>query len=101
MERTHIFIKEDYMSHQKKSLGLGLATVAAAMFISGAAVTMAPSAAEAAGDVKCMGLNSCKGHGECKTAANDCKGMNACKGQGWMSVGSAKECTDKGGQVKM
>jgi len=89
------------MSYQNKTVGLGLATVAAAMFIAGAAATVAPSAAEAAEGVKCAGLNSCKGHGECKTATNECKGMNSCKGHGWISVGSAKECTDKGGHVQM
>ena len=25
--------------------------------------------------------------------SKDCKGVNACKGQGWVSVGSAFECT--------
>ena len=25
--------------------------------------------------------------------SKDCKGVNACKGQGWVSVGSAIECT--------
>jgi len=87
------------MTIQKKTVGTTLATAAAAMFIAGAALTGAPSAAQADG-VKCMGINSCKGHGSCKTAKNDCKGMNACKGQGWVSTSSADECTSKGGTVK-
>ena len=86
------------MSAMKKTVGATVATAAAALFISGAALTMAPTAAKADG-VKCMGINSCKGHGECKTAANDCKGMNACKGQGWVSVHDAKDCMEKGGTV--
>lgn len=88
------------MSLVKKTIGTTVATAAAALFISGAAVTAAPTAAKADG-VKCMGVNSCKGHGECKTAANECKGMNACKGQGWVTVGSKDECMSKGGTVKM
>lgn len=87
------------MSVVKKTIGATVATAAAALFISGAALTAAP-AAKAADGVKCMGINACKGHGSCKTAANECKGMNACKGQGWVSVKSANECMDKGGSVK-
>lgn len=86
------------MSIQKKTVGATLATAAAALFITGAAMTAAPSAAQAE-SVKCVGVNSCKGHGSCKTASNECKGQNACKGQGWVSVGSADECTSKGGKV--
>lgn len=86
------------MSIQKKTVGATLATAAAALFITGAAMTAAPSGAQSA-DVKCMGINSCKGHGACKTASNDCKGMNSCKGHGWVPVGSADECTSKGGKV--
>lgn len=87
------------MSIQKKTVGVTLATAAAALFISGAAMTAAPTAAKADG-VKCVGINACKGQGSCKTAKNDCKGHNACKGQGWVSTASAKECMDKGGTVQ-
>lgn len=85
------------MSLQKKTVGATLATAAAAMFIAGAAMTVAPTAAKA--DVKCAGINACKGQGSCKGAANDCKSHNACKGQGWLTTGSDKECMDKGGTV--
>ena len=40
----------------------------------------------------CRGLNACKGHGSCKTAANDCKGKNACAGQGKCATAKAHEC---------
>ena len=86
------------MSIQKKTVGATLATAAAAMFVAGAALTAVPSAAQADG-VKCMGINSCKGTGVCKTASNACKCHNSCKGHGWVPVKSAKECTDKGGKV--
>ncbi|HBT41110.1 MAG TPA: hypothetical protein DIW51_15840 [Rhodospirillaceae bacterium] len=86
------------MSIQKKTAGVTLATAAAALFIAGAAMTVAPTAAQAEG-VKCMGANSCKGHGSCKTASNECKGHNACKGKGWVSTKSEKECMEMGGTV--
>ena len=86
------------MSIQKKTVGVTLATAAAALFIAGAAMTVAPTAAQAEG-VKCMGANSCKGHGSCKTASNECKGHNACKGKGWVSTKSEKECMEMGGTV--
>lgn len=34
--------------------------------------------------VKCYGVNSCKGHGACRTSVNSCKGRNACKAQGFL-----------------
>lgn len=83
---------------QKKTVGATLATAAAAMFIAGAAMTGAPTAAKAEG-VKCAGVNACKGHGACKTASNECKGMNSCKGMGWVPAESAAACTEKGGTV--
>lgn len=86
------------MSIQKKTVGATLATAAAAMFIAGAAMTGAPTAAKA--DVKCAGINACKGHGSCKTASNECKGLNACKGQGWVSAESESDCMGKGGKVQ-
>ena len=86
------------MSIQKKAVGATLATAAAALFIAGAAMTVAPTAAQADG-VKCMGANSCKGTGSCKTASNECKGHNACKGKGWISTSTEKECMEKGGTV--
>jgi len=87
------------MTIQKKTIGTTLATAAAALFISGAALTAAPTAAQA-DEVKCMGINACKGQGSCKTAQNDCKGMNSCKGHGWLPTASADECESKGGTVK-
>lgn len=85
------------MAIQKKAIGTTLATAAAAMFIAGATMTVAPTAAKA--DVKCAGINSCKGTGSCKTATNECKGQNSCKGHGWVTTESASACTSKGGKV--
>jgi hypothetical protein len=75
-----------------------VAGAAALLIVSGAVAARADESAGSA-QVKCMGANNCKGQGSCASAKNDCKGHNACKGQAWIQTSSAKECTDKGGQV--
>ena len=75
--------------------GVAIAATAAALFAMGTA----PVVHAADGGVKCAGANSCKGTAECKTAKNECKGQNSCKGMGWVSKGSAAECTAAGGTV--
>ena len=89
------------MSIQSK--GATLASLAAVMALSMSAVIAAESpagssgAAVGAGDkVHCYGVNSCKGTGDCKTAANSCKGHNSCGGKGYKDM-SAKECLGKDG----
>lgn len=77
--------------------GVAIATAAAALFSTGLLATSSAQAADAG--VKCAGTNSCKGTSECKTANSSCKGHNSCKGQGWVTVKSAKECTDAKGTV--
>ncbi len=47
----------------------------------------------------CYGVNSCKGHNDCKTADNACKGMGACKGKGFVAM-PVKACKDAGGTVR-
>lgn len=80
-----------------KSTGALLATVVAGLVLTGTGLAKAQETAPA--KVKCEGINSCKGSGMCKSAANACKGQNGCQGKGWIEVGSEKECTDKGGKV--
>lgn len=80
-----------------KLLGASLALAAAGLFASSAVLAADNGGTEA--KVPCMGINSCKGTSECKTAANACKGQNECKGKGWMNTTSAEECTSKGGTV--
>ena len=50
--------------------------------------------------VKCAGINSCAGKGECGApdGSHDCAGKNSCKGKGWVKV-TEKECKEKGGEV--
>jgi len=75
-----------------------VAGAAALLLISGAVNARADEKAGSA-QVKCLGVNSCKGQGACATAKNDCKGKNACKGQGMMKMSSAAECSSKGGTM--
>jgi hypothetical protein len=75
-----------------KSASFVIATAAAALF--GAAVATTAQAA----DVKCQGVNNCKGQSACKTASNACKGMNSCNGQGFILT-SAEGCKNKAGIV--
>jgi hypothetical protein len=69
--------------------GTTIAATAAALLLAGAALAPAANATEAKG--QCIGANSCKGHGACKTASNACKGMNACKGKGFLVL-TKSEC---------
>jgi uncharacterized membrane protein len=85
------------MMTRKKMTGLLLATTAAALFGSANIATAAEETAKSA-DVKCMGINACKGTSECATATSSCKGSNSCKGQGWVHT-SKEDCTAKGGKV--
>jgi hypothetical protein len=76
---------------------LSIATAVAILFITGGVVANASDSAGTV-QVRCSGINSCKGQSFCATAKNACAGQNACKGQGWLKV-SREECSSKGGQV--
>lgn len=78
---------------------LALAASAAALFSSAVTAPAYAGEADATASVKCQGINSCKGTSKCKTADSACAGQNSCKGHGWLLVGSADECTEKGGTV--
>ncbi len=56
--------------------------------------------AEGSKSVKCYGINSCSGKGECGApdGSHDCAGKNTCKGKGWVKT-SEKECKEKGGKI--
>ncbi len=69
----------------KKLAGIALATAAAGMF----AMTAADPAAAQGANVKCEGVNGCKGQGGCKSAGNECKGKNGCKGKGFTEMSKA------------
>lgn len=82
-----------------KIKGIVIASAALGLMAGGAAVATAGS--HDGGEVKCSGINSCKGQGECAAAdgSHECSGHNSCKGKGWVSVESAEACAEKGGTV--
>lgn len=47
----------------------------------------------------CYGVNTCKGHNDCKTAANACAGHASCEGTGFVAI-PTKACADVGGKVR-
>ena len=84
----------------KKALGFVIATAVVGM-LAGGHQFAAEGKKDSGASVKCSGINSCKGKGECAAAdgSHACAGKNECKGKGWSKVKSEKECTDKGGTV--
>ena len=48
--------------------------------------------------VKCMGINECKGKAECNGEGHSCKGQNTCHGKGWV-MASVDDCSAKHGTV--
>jgi len=82
---------------KKTMKGAIIASAVASMFSLAAFAADAP--AKAGGDVKCTGVNECKGKGACAGADSSCKGQNACKGKGWVTMKSEKDCKAKGGSV--
>lgn len=86
------------MNANKKVSGAALA-VAAASFMGAASMATISAPAIAADNVKCHGVNSCKGHNDCAGEGNSCKGMGSSKGQGFLIM-SAEKCAEKGGEAK-
>jgi hypothetical protein len=79
------------------------AFLAAALICSGAWAAdkdKAPKKGEKqAAQVRCSGVNECKGKGECGGATTSCAGTNECKGKGWV-LASEKDCKARGGKVE-
>jgi uncharacterized membrane protein len=81
-----------------RSKNAAIAAAVAGLFALGASHAFAAES-EATGDkIKCEGVNSCKGHGSCKSAKNECAGKNGCKGQSFTML-TPEEC--KAAQAKM
>lgn len=88
------------MNRKKTLTGMAVATAVVGLLSAGYGV-QAEGEKEAPKTVKCAGINSCAGHGECAAAdgSHDCAGKNSCKGKGWVKVASEEECKEKGGEV--
>jgi uncharacterized membrane protein len=81
----------------KVNKGAIIAATAAVLVRSGAVKAKAEE--KATGDqVKCAGVNECKGKGSCAGAGGSCAGQNSCKGKGVVSMSKA-DCEKKGGKV--
>jgi hypothetical protein len=78
---------------QKKIIIATAAALFAAGTITASAQTFQSPSGSGMLSKDCKGVNACKGQSACKSATNACKGQNACKGKGWVSVGTAFECT--------
>ena len=90
-----------------QTMTTSFAAAAAALFLAGCGgqssgsegATSADKAAASA-NVKCLGVNECKGKGECGVpGGHSCAGQNECKGKGWILLPKA-ECDAKGGSVQ-
>ncbi len=113
------------MTNNRKQLLSAFALSAAALFIGGCKKTPdgpdpkdpettgtvdsagADAGAIASGgdeNVKCFGINSCKGESVCAVnkpeqgIEHSCAGENACEGKGWIKV-TRSECEAKSGEV--
>ncbi len=92
------------MKTASKFTGLTLASAAATLLLAGCSsyggdsASMAKTSSAKMADVKCSGINSCKGTSACATATSACKGQNSCKGIGWVKASKA-DCAAKGGKV--
>ncbi len=73
-----------------KTKTTALASAAALLFLAGAATAQESDTSEAK-EIKCEGVNQCKGHGACKTLFNECGGKNSCKGKGFLML-TPEEC---------
>lgn len=83
--------------HMKKS-SLLLASAAAGLMT--LAMTAGPDVAHAEDDeVKCYGVNKCKGTGECGGKGHSCAGHNECAGKGWIKLDKDKCLKIKGGRL--
>lgn len=81
-----------------------LVAAAVASMFAGAAYAGPPKdakkadAKDTAAQIKCTGVNECKGKGACGGANHGCAGENECKGKGWVTL-AEKDCKAKGGTV--
>ena len=84
------------MAKSNKKKMLLAASVAGLLAVSGMVASANVAYAE---DVNCIGVNACKGMGDCGGKEHSCAGKNACKGQGWVKLPSGDVCAKVGGTV--
>jgi len=74
-----------------------LASAAAGLLTVGATLGM-PGVAQAE-EVKCYGVNKCKGSGDCGGKGHGCAGKNECAGHGYLKLEKDKCLAIKGGRL--
>ncbi len=67
------------------SLGTLIASAVAGLFAAGLVGAPAEEG-RAADEVRCYGINACKGKGDCGGKGHSCAGENACKGKGYLEL---------------
>ena len=65
-----------------------IASAAAVLFTAGGSGMASAEEGDEA-EIKCEGVNSCKGQSACKTAGSSCAGHNECKGKGFLKLSKA------------
>ena len=85
-----------------KLRGALIATAALGLMTAGATTASAGHHEKGESKVKCAGINSCAGKGQCGAAdgSHGCAGKNSCHGKGWVYAESAEACKEQGGTVQ-
>ncbi len=81
--------------------GRMLLASAAAGLLTLAAPAGVALAEEAAAEVKCYGVNKCKGTGTCGGKGHSCAGENSCKGQGYLNIDKETCLKIEGGRLTL
>jgi len=71
----------------------------AAMGLMALTIVAATPGQARAEEVKCYGINKCKGTGECGGKGYSCAGNNECAGHGWLKIDKEKCLKIKGGRL--
>jgi hypothetical protein len=85
------------MNTKPMNKGTLLLASAAAGLLTVAASLATPGQAQAE-EVKCYGVNKCKGTGACGGKGHSCAGKNECAGKGWIKT-NADDCKAQGGST--
>jgi uncharacterized membrane protein len=85
------------MAGRSNTGGLLLASAVAGLMLAGGVAGTA--AAEEKEEVRCYGVNKCKGSGDCGGKGHSCAGENACKGQGYLKMAADTCLKIQGGRL--
>ena len=86
------------MARKSVSKSSALLATAAAGLLTVATTVALPGVAQAE-EVKCYGINKCKGAGECGGKGYSCAGKNQCSGKGYLKLDQDKCLAIKGGRL--